>query len=224
MQCSEFEAVVHDLSRASVLDLATREAAIAHARTCAPCAAMREAADALTADLHTLAMAEQHREAPAHVEAVLVEAFRANERWPRAVWLAPAWAWGLAAALLALGLTTWILGPPRRHESAPAVAGKANPASPMPPVTGQPAMAPEEKTTTVQNAGTQTQQAGSFLPLPYSLPLSGGEDAAVVRVRMPRGALGAFGLPVDEETAAEMIQVEFLLSEDGSPQAVRISR
>ncbi len=225
MQCSEFEAVVHDLNRAGVLDLATREAAIEHAQACARCVALREAADSLTADLYTLAMAEQEQEAPARVQVALVEAFRANERRARGVWLAPAWAWGLAATVLvALGLATWVLWPSSRNEPAPAVAGNGNPASPATPSVEQAARAPADKKLAVNKAGAQAQQAGPFLPLPYSAPLSGVEDVTVVRVRMPRGALGAFGLPVNEETAAEMIQVDFLLAEDGLPEAVRISR
>ncbi len=225
MQCSEFEAVVHDLNRAGVLDLATREAAIGHAQTCAQCAALREAADSLTAQLYTLAMAEQQREAPARVEATLREAFRAGQRRARGVWLAPAWAWSLAAAaVLALGLTAWVFRSPRERESARVVAENTNPALPVPQATEQPGKSPEEKTTTAEKVGGQAQQADSFLPLPYSLPLGDTNDSVVVRVRMPRGALGAFGLQVNEETAAEMIQVDFLLAEDGSPEAVRISR
>ena len=225
MQCSESEAVVHDLNRAGVLDLATRGAVIAHAQTCARCEALREAADALTAELYTLAMAEQQHEAPARVEASLVETFRANQQRARGVWLAPAWAWGLAAAaVLALGLATWVLRSPHRPKSAPMVADKANPASSVSSAMDRPAKGPEEKMVTAEKAGAQAQQADSFLPLPYSLPLGDGDDSVVVRVRMPRGALGAFGLPVNEETATEMIQVDFLLAEDGSPEAVRISR
>jgi len=33
------------------------------------------------------------------------------------------------------------------------------------------------------------------------------EEAAILRVRMQRGALGALGLPVNEERASEWIQV-----------------
>lgn len=227
MQCSEFEAVVHDLSRAGVLDLTTREAAIKHAQVCAHCASLREAADSVTAELYTLAMAEQQHEAPARVEAVLLEVFRANMRGARGVWLAPARAWGLAAAVaMALGLAAWALWLPRRHGSAPVIAENANPDLPRAPVAEQPGKGSEERTTAAgtNKAVAQAQQADYFLPLPYSMPLARGEDAAVVRVRMARGALGAFGLPVNEERANEVIQVDFLVAEDGSPQAIRIPR
>jgi hypothetical protein len=224
MQCSGFETVVHDLNRAGVLDLATREAAIEHAQTCARCAALREAADALTANLYALAMAEQQHEAPKRVEAAVLDSFRASTRRARRVWLAPAWAWSLAAAvLLALGLGAWALRSSRRNETVPAVADEVNVASPAASAAQPTATVPEVKDAAQNQADAETRWAESFVALPYSLPLAGDEDAAVVSVRMPRGALGAFGLPVDEERAAEVIQVEFLLAEDGSPEAVRIS-
>ena len=47
-------------------------------------------------------------------------------------------------------------------------------------------------------------------------------DAAVVRVRLQRGALGALGLPVNEERASEWIQVDLFVGQDGQPQAVRL--
>jgi hypothetical protein len=47
------------------------------------------------------------------------------------------------------------------------------------------------------------------------------EDAAVVRVQLQRGALGALGLTVNEERATDWIQVDLLIGDDGQPQAVR---
>jgi hypothetical protein len=48
------------------------------------------------------------------------------------------------------------------------------------------------------------------------------DEAAILRVRLQRGALGALGLPVNEELANEWIQVDLLVGDDGSPQAVRL--
>jgi hypothetical protein len=48
------------------------------------------------------------------------------------------------------------------------------------------------------------------------------DDAAILRVRLQRGALGALGLPVNEERASEWIQVDLLVGDDGLPQAVRL--
>jgi len=48
-----------------------------------------------------------------------------------------------------------------------------------------------------------------------------GEEARLVRVRLPRGALRSFGLPMDEERAAEKILADVVLGEDGTARAVR---
>ena len=65
--------------------------------------------------------------------------------------------------------------------------------------------------------------SGEFTLLPGSLPQE-TDDAAIVRVRLQRGALGALGLPVNQERAGEWIQVDLLVGEDGQPQAVRLSQ
>ena len=61
----------------------------------------------------------------------------------------------------------------------------------------------------------------TFLPGAFAVDT---EEAAILRVRLQRGALGALGLPVNEEGAAEWIQVDLLVGEDGLPQAVRLPR
>jgi hypothetical protein len=61
----------------------------------------------------------------------------------------------------------------------------------------------------------------TFLPGAFA---TDSEEAAILRVRLQRGALGALGLPVNEERAAEWIQVDLLVGEDGLPQAVRLPR
>jgi len=63
--------------------------------------------------------------------------------------------------------------------------------------------------------------AGEFTLLPDGFPAT-TDDAAVVRVRMQRGALGAFGLPVNEERAGDVILVDLLVGDDGLPQAVKL--
>jgi hypothetical protein len=60
-----------------------------------------------------------------------------------------------------------------------------------------------------------------FTLLPGDVP-GMSEDGTVVQVRMQRGALGALGLAVNEESATDWIQVDLLVSEDGQPEAVRL--
>ena len=46
--------------------------------------------------------------------------------------------------------------------------------------------------------------------------------AGVIDRLHTRGALGAFGLPVNEDLASDWIQVDLLVGDDGAPQAVRL--
>ena len=59
----------------------------------------------------------------------------------------------------------------------------------------------------------------TFLPGAFAADT---DDAAILRVRMQRGALSALGLAVNEERASEWIQVDLLVDDDGLPQAVRL--
>jgi hypothetical protein len=64
--------------------------------------------------------------------------------------------------------------------------------------------------------------SADFVPLMTadgSTPLEGGQ---MVRVRMPRAALAAWGLPVNAERAGEMVKADLLLAHDGTARAVRL--
>jgi transketolase N-terminal domain/subunit len=75
------------------------------------------------------------------------------------------------------------------------------------------------------NSGTETlvadNEMNDFTLLPGVLQAD-VDDAAIVRVRMQRGALGALGLPVNEDRAGEWIQVDLLVGDGGLPEAVRL--
>jgi len=71
------------------------------------------------------------------------------------------------------------------------------------------------------SAKSHSSELDNFTPLPGILPAE-ADDTEIVRVRMQRGALGALGLPVNEERAGEWIQVDLLVGNDGLPQAVRL--
>jgi hypothetical protein len=58
-----------------------------------------------------------------------------------------------------------------------------------------------------------------FIPVIYDPePVDHGR---MVRVRLPRSALAAFGLPMNEQRAEETIQADVVLGEDGLARAVR---
>lgn len=69
---------------------------------------------------------------------------------------------------------------------------------------------------------TNGDDSADFTPLPGALP-GDTDDDAIVRVRMQRSSLSALGFPVNEQRAAEWIQVDLLVGNDGLPQAVRLA-
>jgi hypothetical protein len=129
--------------------------------------------------------------------------------------------WTLAAAAALFGAFTWIhwrgqKGADAAHTQGTAVQTGAS--------QGNSGQLPKGITPAGAKTGdvlVASNDADDFTLLPGSMP-SALEDATVVRVQMQRGALGAFGLTVNEEHAGDWIQVDLLVGDDGLPQAVRL--
>src|SRR5262249_29530762 len=115
----------------------------------------------------------------------------------------------------------------------PAPPPVAKPLTPTPVVVAQQAPAPvviEPVTRTRQvkrlprRIPAPREIVTEFLPVAQDdgwSPLDGGR---LVRVKLPRSALGVFGLPVDEERAPERVQADVMLSNDGVLRAIRFVR
>src|SRR5438876_1011096 len=120
-------------------------------------------------------------------------------------------AWTLAAAAVLVGAPSWVNWRASRNRNV-----AVRPDTPV--LNGSP---------TGQNAAAESQsvmadsELSDFTLLPGVLPAD-TDDAAIVRVRLQRGALGALGLPVNEDRANEWIQVDLLVGNDGLPEAVRM--
>src|ERR1700758_2102873 len=106
MTCTEFQEILHDLDRPGTGGLAKREIALAHAEWCSSCGRLLTEAEALDFDLRTLAIHDESKRAPLHVEAALLREFHQHRTASKRVgirWYAVAI--GVAAlALLAFGL------------------------------------------------------------------------------------------------------------------------
>lgn len=239
MNCQHFRFIVHDLGRPGALEESVAKAGFAHAELCAPCAEYLADSRSLDGALRALA-SNAGQEAPFHVEATLLGAFRRSARAtahskPVPRWVAVCAAAGLAAAMaLTLGLTfrskrvipkaeetraSNSSAPPiensiPRESLAPSVPGTASLHRSKAKGMGHPRAA-------VANA---TEWATPFVQLPYADNIGPLESTAIVRLVLPRSALASFGLPVNEDVAGERISAEFLLGEDGSPRAIRVVR
>ena len=211
MNCEEFELRGLDLDRADA-DPQEAAAAARHAEGCAHCTAMLESWREVKGDLRLLREVTRMSSAPVRVEMRLKQELRTRReaRLPRRSVAVAVWAVAATAVLAAgLGWKQWRDG---KTDSVPAptraAAGVSKPAA---------------------NAGdaamllTADSDTGAFTRLPGSMP-SPYENQAILQVRMQRGALGRFGLPVAQDHAAEWVQVDFLIGEDGLPQAVRLHR
>ena len=211
MTCDEFEAIGWDAqSNASLTDV-QRAAAAAHAVSCTRCAALGDSWEATRLELRSLAQATTTAEAPARVEMRLRQQFRAQYHTPKARRTAVVTAWVLAAAAVLVGAASWVNW---RTNQNRVIA--------LPPDRG---VAGDRSVGQSFRADPQTFMADSelsdFTLLPGILPAD-TDDAAILRVRMQRGALGALGLPVNEDRANEWIQVDLLVGNDGLPEAVRL--
>jgi hypothetical protein len=228
MTCEEFEAIGLDAERDASLSEVERVVAREHASTCSRCAALQDSWQAAGVELRALAEDTAMVQAPARVEMRLRQEFRTQHVTLKARRAAVAAAWALAAAAVLAGTVSWRnwrkSGPEEtaNHLKSPLTAAK--------PIN---ANAETNRETPVQSAAVQNSDAAEsgtlmadnemsdFTLLPGALPADTG-DAEILRVRMQRGALGALGLPVNEERAGEWIQVDLLVGNDGLPEAVRL--
>lgn len=68
--------------------------------------------------------------------------------------------------------------------------------------------------------GRSTEVATDFLPLTYVDPAS-QQSGQIVRVKMARSTLIAFGVPMNMERSGELIMADVLVGDDGLPRAIR---
>jgi hypothetical protein len=230
MNCEEFEAIGLGSERDATLTAAERTAAREHASTCSHCAAVQDSWHASSAELRLFGEATQSVQTPARVEMRLRQEYRSRYRSVKVKRRAVIAAWALATAAMLVGAMSWENWRATRKEDAArhSIAAPFDNRSAAAGGGSQVVLPPQ----TISDGGNSQANRGSkmlveendmsdFTLLPGSMP-EGMDEAAVVRVRMQRGSLGALGLPVNEESAGEWIQVELLVGNDGLPQAVRL--
>jgi hypothetical protein len=209
MNCEEFEIVGIDTDRDLGLTAAQREAAEEHAWNCPRCAALQESWAAASAELRTFAASTQTANTPERVEMRLRREFRTLHHTMKTKRIAAVTSWALAGAAMLVGAISWynwhrsLLSAVSPHSDVRSSASSTKPAG-----------GNESQTLLASHDSGFTQLPGALL--------TDVEDTSVVRVRMPRGALGSLGLPVSEETASDWIQVDLLVTDDGQPQAIRL--
>jgi len=214
MNCEQVEAIVFDLDRDGAADSLERAAALAHLSHCPRCAALQESWQAAKEELRALGEETLEARAPARVEMRLRQEFRTRHHSVAARRTAVIAAWALAAAAVLVAAVSWRNWEQSRHlqgANQKSVASNTLAAGNGQQASGN------------ASAGVlSADNSGEFTPLPGTT-LDETEEASIFHVRMQRGSLGALGLPVNEESAGEWIQVDLLVGNDGLPQAVRLA-
>jgi len=210
MNCEEFELRGLDLDRADA-DPQEAAAATKHVAVCGRCSAMLESWREVKGDLRLLRESTRLDSAPARVEMRLKQELRTRReaRGPHRTAVIASWALAAAAVVASLG---WMQIHRRAEKSVVAERKTVNAADML-------TTNPTENENDVRLAADF--DTGEFTKLPGSLS-SGTGDESILQVRMQRGALERYGLPVDPERASELLDVDFLVGEDGQPQAVRL--
>jgi hypothetical protein len=231
MDCAQFQEVLHELDRPGTEGGALCERALAHAEFCSDCAALMTEVESLDFALGQVATESAELQAPPRLETLLLQEFRREKsaRASRRVrWQLAAFAVA-AAVLLALGLTLH-----RQHlvrsgdvnsaqnstQTAAQVPGGSAAASTA-------TSAPDSNTQSSANSALTAQAddaeyATAYMPLPYAYDPSELEGGAVVRVVLPRAALLSYGLPVEGMGVADQVTADMVVSQDGTPQAIRL--
>lgn len=148
---------------------------------------------------------------------------------PRSLALATA-----AAALLVLAVSVFVLLPAPSstkqvaQPSTAPIAPKAQPQTQVATqledqglihrVSNQPRRTSRRR---VQPVSRSTEVATDFLPLTFADDSRARESGHVVRVRVPRSALIAFGVPMNMERAGELITADLVVGDDGLARAIR---
>jgi hypothetical protein len=222
MNCQEIEVIITDLARNSVVEAQARERALDHAKECPQCGERLAAERRLTEGLLAWSAGSMEEQAPARVEERLREAFRqqavpARHSWG---WLKIAAGGAIAAAILLIKL------------SAPTPVERPLPPAPAPvavlqtptPVESIPITKTRQANRLPHRRPVQREIATEFLPVAQDDGWTPRDGGRLVRVKLPRSALGVFGLPVDEERAPERVQADVMLSNDGVLRAIRFVR
>jgi hypothetical protein len=211
MDCEEFELRGMDLDRADA-DPHEAAAAARHAEACVRCNAMLQSWREVKGDLRLLRESTRLDSAPARVEMRLKQELRTRReaRGPHRTAVIASWALAAAAGVVAsLG---WMQIHQQAEKSMVAEKKTVNTGDML-------TVGSDENESDVRLAADF--DTGEFTQLPGSLASGTGEES-ILQVRMQRGALERYGLAVDPERSSELVDVDFLVGEDGQPLAVRL--
>lgn len=178
----------------------------------------------LTRALRGLA-ASSRQGAPAEVGAGLAIAFRRHHARRRLVRRVSV---GALAACLVLAIGLILIRPAhqvpantvvqQQPSAVPVKAPEATTVAKMAPTSPRPAT----KHVTPKPKSNLAASRRQFLALPGYDPAVPADELHVVRVQLPGSALWQMGAPVSPDSGARQFMADFVVSQDGTPYAVRL--
>jgi len=237
MTCQEFEALINDLAREQMVPVADRARALVHAETCSRCAGRLRRELTVSAGLRVLASSTEELEAQPQVEGALRYAFRQQSRRPGPVVTLRWQGWGGAVAmgavaagmLLVLALTAGAFrkaAPPERRPAEGSRQVKPSRQNRIENATAAPAGDPdstgEESGRTLAAMTPVSEDMAAFVALQAGEDLADVEGGQVMRLQVSTAELVALGWSLDTEDAADRVEADVLLGQDGVAHGIRL--
>lgn len=243
MDCAEFREVLHELDRPGTRGAAEFENAMTHAESCGNCGVLLVEEESLDFALGSVARETARMPGAARVEAALLAEFRKAKQGAEVMPSRRKMQWQIAAlavaAMILFALGTMVYQRNLRQSTTTPVTNAVT-NQPQPAVKATPSAAEDasSKLTTIPaenaNAGSTakppvaasdaqgTEYATEYVRLPYADDPAALEGGSVVRVTLARSALESYGLPAEGLGTGDRVTADMLISEDGTPQAIRL--
>jgi hypothetical protein len=241
MGCAEFRDVLHELDRPGTRGAAEFERAMTHAEGCGECGARLMEEESLAFALGKVARETAKMPGAARVEDALGREFRRARAEPTVIAVrrkmqSQIAALAVAAAvLLALGTTVYERNvrqatarptpateqaQPTVNSSQPVAGNSSQTLTAMPGTNHDASSVAKLPAATIDTQ--QTEYATDYIRLPYADDPAALEGGSVVRVTLARSALESYGLPAEGLGTGDRVTADMLVSEDGTPQAIRL--
>lgn len=244
MNCHEFERTIIDRSFDHLDDPSTQACVLAHAESCAQCAARLNREQRMSAALQTFAAEDAAINAPERIKLALRKAFNEQQAAAASPPILPGSAqrkllWRMAAVVVLLlsliSTAIWLRVPDENvHNAPPDLPEYRKPQSPSGPVALDEAQRSRKNQTALvarsssrsrgrRSLPVNTKETAGLLPLTFVAQPGPTEFVQTVRVVVSRSTLLTMGLPVNVDRGGDkLIKADIIIGGDGVARAVRI--
>jgi len=247
MNCRDFELKILALARDQLMDATAQLSSLAHAEVCTRCADRLAEERSLIAGIRVVATEIGKEDAPTHVQAALRAAFREHATSVFAREILPMLTrrhrphWRIEAAAVILALISaiaifWLYShaqKPKNESTRVLPVPSTLPLRPSVPLHPEVEIGPRSATDgskirvqhrAVRRNSTVVEQVTRFFPLKDEEDLNSLEAVQIVRVELPRSALGTVGLPIGSGGVRQRVKADVVLGYDGLARAIRFVR